>query len=93
MKVIKTISKTKQKYLNHQHHTGIYCKCPDCNGDVIYGAVSCSDEREGCCVAHYNYGCRNCKSVFDIIFEDESKIIPEKFIISQEIGICIFNIG
>ena len=72
MKTIKIINKTNQIYNNHQTHPGIYCKCPDCDGGIIiYGMVSCPDAREGCCVAHYGFSCKNCKSVFNIIFEPD----------------------
>ena len=94
MKTVKTIQKTDQTYSDHQLYPGIYCKCPECiDGDVIYGMVSCPDGREGCCVAHYGYGCKACKSVFDATFEkDEYDLIPSKpLIISEEIGIAIVN--
>jgi hypothetical protein len=94
MRTVATISKTTQKYLDHQQHTGIYCKCPDCYGDIVYGSVSCPDGRDGCCVAHWNYGCQHCKAVFDITFEkDEYDEIPTPRIkfVSEEIGIAIIN--
>ncbi|HET8793580.1 MAG TPA: hypothetical protein VFM31_07290 [Nitrososphaeraceae archaeon] len=93
MKTILTINKTNQKYFDHQHHTGIYCKCPDCNGDIVYGLVSCPDDKEGCCVAHWNYGCQHCKTVFNIIFEkDEYDNIPSNSMkFSSEIGVAVIN--
>ena len=60
MRTIQTINKTNQKYLDHQYITGIYCKCPDCNGDIIYGAVSCPDLKYGCIqseLAHLRHNC------------------------------------
>lgn len=93
MKTILTISKTNQKYLDHQYNTGIYCKCQDCNGDIVYGMVSCPDEKYGCIVCHYNYVCVNCKTVFDITFEkDKYDDIPSKpSKVMEKIGIAIIN--
>ena len=94
MKTVKTIQRTKQTYSDHQLYPGIYCKCPECkSGDVVYGMVSCPDDRYGCCVAHYGYGCQNCKAVFEATFEkDEYDAIQSgPVIISEEIGIAIVN--
>src|SRR5271166_2260015 len=93
MKTILTINKTNQKYLDHQSHPGIYCKCPDCNGDIVHGMVSCPDGDDGCCVCHWAYGCQNCKAVFRITFEkDEYDLIPSAPLeIHEEIGIAIIN--
>lgn len=44
----------------------IYGKCPECNGDIHRGGISCPDGIEGCCVSHWGYGCSNCKKVFEI---------------------------
>jgi hypothetical protein len=94
MKTILTINKINQKYLDHQHHPGIYCKCPDCYGDVVYGSVSCPDGIVGCCAAHWNYGCQHCKAVFSIIFKkdkyDEISDSSIKFI--EEIGVAVINL-
>tara|TARA_R110000868_G_scaffold46524_3_gene153605 strand:- start:2989 stop:3294 length:306 start_codon:yes stop_codon:yes gene_type:complete len=94
MRTIQAINKTNQKYLDHQYITGIYCKCPDCNGDIIYGAVSCPDEKYGCIACHYNYGCRSCKAVFQIIFEkDKYDDMPsEPFKVIEEIGEALINL-
>jgi len=94
MKTVKTIQKTKQTYSDHQLFPGIYCKCPECkDGDVVYGMVSCPDERDGCCVAHYGYGCQSCKAVFEATFErDKYDDIPSgPLVITEEIGIAIVN--
>lgn len=91
-KIISTSKIDNVKYLDHQQHAGIYCSCPDCNGDLVYGMVSCPDERSGCLVAHYGFGCRSCKSVFKIEFEksndDDQKQI---FSTSEEIGVAYIS--
>lgn len=93
MKTIISIVKTKQKYHDHQYYPGIYCKCPACkDGDVVYGSVSCPDEREGCCVAHWGYGCKDCKAVFNAEFEKDGTEVPFKDLkFTEEIGIAIIN--
>lgn len=93
MKTIKTINKTNQKYSNHQLYPGIYCKCPDCNGNIVYGMVSCPDDKDGCCVAHYNYGCEDCKTVFNITFEKDQydDLSAPKMEFREEIGLAIIN--
>ena len=92
MKTILTINKTNQKYLGGSMNLGSYT-CPDCGGNIDYGDVSCPDERYGCLVVHYGYGCKDCKAVFDISFEkDKCDEIPNPpFIISEEIGVAIIN--
>lgn len=92
MKTILTINKTNQKYLNNSMNLASYT-CPDCGGNIDYGDVSCPDEMYGCLVAHYGYGCKGCKTVFNISFEkDECDEIPNSsFVISEEIGIAIIS--
>lgn len=93
MKTVLSINKSNQKYSGYQQHTGIYCKCPNCNGNIVYGMVSCPDEKNGCLVAHYNYGCEACKNVFNIKFkEDKYDDDISKLIIFEEIGPMIINI-
>ncbi len=80
------------KYRDHQLYPGIYTSCPDCNGDIVYGMTSCPDGREGCCVAHYGFGCLSCKTVYDVKYELPDDGMPkEPFRVFEEIGIGIIN--
>lgn len=92
MRTIRTINKTNEKYLGYQNSPYIYGKCPDCNGDIVYGMISCPDERPRCLVAHHNFACKNCKSVFNISFEKDKDDLSKKiFIIEEVIGEAIIN--
>jgi hypothetical protein len=106
MRIIKTIVKTHQTYLDHQGHPGIYCLCPDCGGEIVYGLVTCRecsdpsktcyDKNIVCLVGSWNYGCTQCKSVFDITFEhdkyDDVQPPEQKhLIVQEEIGPAIVN--
>ena len=105
MRTPKTITKTCQTYLDHQGHPGIYCLCPDCGGEIVYGMVTCREcsdpAREGydpstsCLVGSWNYGCIACKAVFDITFEhDKYDDVPQPkgpWKVQEEIGCAIIN--
>lgn len=94
MKTIASIKKTNQTYLDHPSNHNIYCECTECGGDVIHGMVSCPDGRETCCVCHWGYACKICKSVFDVTFEkDELDLAPRTPLkVHEEIGQAIVNI-
>lgn len=80
------------KYCDHQLYPGIYTSCPDCNGDIVYGMISCPDGRELCCVAHYGFRCLSCKTVYDVKYELPDDGMPkEPFRVFEEIGIGIIN--
>lgn len=67
-----------------------YTECPECNGNIIYGSISCPDQKQGCCVAHYGYCCEDCKSVFDIKAEyNQTNTDLQTF--EEKIGIGIIN--
>lgn len=43
----------------------VYGQCPSCNGDIQQGSTSCPDNKIGCLVCHFGYGCKDCLKVFD----------------------------
>ena len=70
----------------------VFGQCPSCGSDIHRGGVSCPDGREGCCVAHYGYGCSSCMKVFEMQFEYEPSTEPEKpLTITEKIGIAVVN--
>lgn len=89
---------TSQTYRGHanfyldENTPIVYGQCLSCNADIHRGGVSCPDGREGCCVAHYGYGCSECKKVFDMDFEYEPSEGPELPLrITEKIGIAVIN--
>lgn len=99
IKKVLSIEEVKtQKYSGHANFyvdndtLMVFGSCPDCSSDIHRGCVSCPDGREGCCVAHYGYGCSGCLKVFEMTFEYEPSTEPEKpFTVTEKIGIAIIN--
>ena len=90
--IISIEKRDELKYLDHQSHAGIYTSCPDCGGEVVNGMISCPDEKHGCCVAHWGFGCVSCKAVFDVKYNMPDDGRPQEMFKTWEtIGVATFN--
>ncbi len=90
-KKIVSISKIENvKYIDN-HDSETYAICLECNERITYGMTSCPDQRWGCCVAHWGFGCKNCKTVYHIKFDSPTTVNMEKFKILEEVGVGFIN--
>lgn len=89
---IDKVKYTKYPYvMETEDKPRIFCKCPECGGDIVYGSISCPDGREDCLVAHWGYGCVKCCSVFNIEAEYEKPENEKPIVFMEKIGIGIVN--
>ena len=68
-----------------------YAICLECEGHITYGMTSCPDKKWGCCVAHWGFGCKDCKTVYHIKFDAPTTVSMEKFKVLEKIGVGFIN--
>lgn len=92
MKIISIIKVNNVKFKDDRDNDHI-ANCFECNGSIIHGMISCPDQRWGCCVAHWGYGCKNCKTVYDVKFDVPISDGIIKFKVKEKIGVGVININ
>jgi len=92
MKIISIIKRDGIKFTDTRDNEHI-ANCFECNGSIIHGMISCPDQRCGCCVAHWGYGCQNCKTVYNLKFDVPVSDEIIKFKVKEEIGVGVININ